>query len=61
MNTSIKMWFVTLLIIIGLSGTAIAETIQKSFEFGAGTANSISNKRTFHVPCHAGIEGVSAT
>jgi hypothetical protein len=61
MNTSIKMWFVTLLIIIGLSGTAIAETIQKSFEFGAGTANSISNKRTFPVPCHAGIEGVSAT
>ena len=31
--------------------TASAATISKAFEFGAGTANSISNARTFPVPC----------
>ena len=34
-----------------LSETALATTITKSFEFGAGTENSVSNKRTFPVPC----------
>lgn len=33
------------------AGTVFAETITKTFEFGLGTANSISNKRTFPVPC----------
>lgn len=60
MKCSLRL-LVTLLITTGICGTAFAETIQKTFEFGAGTANTISNKRTFPVPCHAGIEGVSAT
>jgi hypothetical protein len=61
MKNSLELCFVTLLIIVSTTGTAFAEQIQKSFEFGPGTANSTSNKRTFQVPCHAGIEGVSAT
>jgi hypothetical protein len=44
-----------------LSGATYAEVLTKTFEFGLGTANTISNKRTFQVPCHAGIEGVSAS
>ncbi len=36
-------------------GTAFAESITKTFEFGAGTANSVSNKRTFAVPCGVGV------
>lgn len=31
--------------------TAYAATLSKPFEFGAGTANSVSNARTFSVPC----------
>ena len=58
---------ITRMIVLGvfltacLHTAAFAETIQKTFEFGLGTANTISNKRTFQVPCHAGIEGVSAS
>jgi hypothetical protein len=54
--------FVTLLIIAGISAPALAgETLQKTFEFGAGTSFTSSNFRTFPVPCHAGVEGVSIT
>lgn len=33
------------------ASTTFASSIKKSFEFGAGTANSHSNFRTFAVPC----------
>jgi hypothetical protein len=36
-------------------GPAFAETITKSFEFGAGTANPISHKRNFYVPCQVNV------
>jgi hypothetical protein len=39
------------LLAVAAVGSAFAETITKTFEFGAGTANSASNKRTFSVPC----------
>ena len=61
MKNLLKSCFVTLLIVLGISGTAFAGEIVKSFEFGAGSANSVSNKRTFPVPCHRGIEGLSVT
>jgi hypothetical protein len=32
--------------------------ITKTFEFGAGTANSVSNKRTFPVPCGQRVTAV---
>ncbi len=32
-----------------------AASITKTFEFGAGTANSVSNKRTFNVPCGVAV------
>lgn len=39
------------LLAVATVSSAFAESITKTFEFGAGTANSISNKRTFNVPC----------
>lgn len=41
-----------------LCGSIYAETISKSFEFGAGTENSISAKRTFQVPCGQKVSAV---
>ena len=35
--------------------SVFAESITKTFEFGAGTANSFSNKRTFSVPCDRSV------
>lgn len=40
------------------AGTAFAETITKTFEFGAGTASSRSNYRTFPVPCGVRVTAV---
>jgi len=39
-------------------GAAYAAEITKPFEFGAGTANSVSNKRTFPVPCGQRVTAV---
>lgn len=38
--------------------SANAAEITKTFEFGAGTANTISNKRTFAVPCGQSVTAV---
>lgn len=40
------------LFVLATAGTTLAATtITKSFEFGPGTANAVSNKRTFNIPC----------
>src|SRR5215831_3989854 len=52
--------FATSLFVGGITDTAFGEPLHKDFEFGAGTGLT-SSKRTFRVPCHAGIEGVTAT
>ena len=55
-------FFITLVVVVGLSAAVFAgETLQKTYEFGAGTSFTTSNFRTFSVPCHAGVEGVSIT
>ena len=47
----------TILFIIAVSGsTALAETISKSFEIGAGTANGTSHRRDFTVPSGVEVE-----
>lgn len=46
-----KILVLSLVSIIGLSSVALAGTITKPFELGEGTANSVSNRRTFEVPC----------
>lgn len=37
------------------ASSAFAASITRTFEFGAGTANSVSNKRTFSVPCGVSV------
>lgn len=61
MKSKIQITIFAAFLIACLTGATYAEVLTKTFEFGLGTANTISNKRTFAVPCHAGIEGVSAT
>jgi hypothetical protein len=51
MKNFVKLLTLTLISVAGLSSAASAGTITKAFEFGAGTANSVSNKRTFFIPC----------
>lgn len=43
--------FGLLVLVIGMFGVTFAGSATKTFEFGAGTANSTSNFRTFFVPC----------
>lgn len=51
MKKFVRSLTLTLVAIAGLGTAAFAGSITKAFEFGAGTANSVSNKRTFSVPC----------
>jgi hypothetical protein len=48
-------------VLLVFSSAVFGDVLQMTFEFGAGTANSFSNKRTFAVPCHTGVESVSVT
>ena len=50
-----RVFGLTVLFAAAMVSTAFAESITKTFEFGAGTANSNSNKRTFSVPCGLGV------
>lgn len=56
MKNFVKLLTLALVSIAGLSTAAFAGTLTKSFEFGAGTANSVSNKRTFSVPCGLDVQ-----
>ena len=51
MRKMTRILVLSLISIIGLSSAALGGTITKTFELGEGTANSVSNKRTFEVPC----------
>jgi hypothetical protein len=46
-----RIFAVAALVAFATVGTAFAETITKSFEFGPGTALTHANVRTFPVPC----------
>jgi hypothetical protein len=53
-----RVFGLTVIFAAAMVSTAFAESITKTFEFGAGTANSISNKRTFSVPCGVSVSAV---
>lgn len=56
MKNLVKLLVLTLVSIAGLSTAAFAGTMTKAFEFGAGTANSVSGKRTFNIPCGLDVQ-----
>lgn len=56
MKNFIKLLTLTLVSIAGFSTATFAGSVTKTFEFGAGTANSVSNKRTFFVPCGLDVQ-----
>lgn len=56
MKNFVKLLTLILVSIAGLSTAAFAGTATKTFEFGAGTANSVSNKRTFFIPCGLDVQ-----
>lgn len=50
-----RVFGLTALLAAASVSSVFGESITKTFEFGEGTANSISNKRTFSVPCGRGV------
>ncbi len=50
--------FFILALVVGTVGTALADNISKTFEFGPGTPQPRSHLRTFNIPCHSGIAAV---
>lgn len=50
-----RVFGLAVLVATAMVGTTFAESLTKTFEFGAGTANSNSNKRTFSVPCGVSV------
>ena len=55
MRNIIKFWTFTLIGLFGLSGAVIADNISKTFEFGAGSAQTRSIVRTFPIACHQAV------
>ena len=50
-----RVFWLAVLLALAAVVPAFAESITKGFEFGAGTAHTISNKRNFTVPCGTSV------
>lgn len=53
MKNLIKISILSLISVIGLSSAVFSATLTKTFEFGEGTANTFSHRRTFAIPCRS--------
>jgi hypothetical protein len=56
MKNFAKLLTLVLISMAGFGTAAFAGSTTKTFEFGAGTANPVSNKRSFSVPCGLDVQ-----